>query len=47
MRVDCTECRFSETAGPDSDQLPGELLVQHARETGHKLSLTRLDPASD
>ena len=45
LRVECRECRFSEVVSLDADVLPGEVLVAHARETGHKLSLTPVEDA--
>lgn len=43
IRVDCTECYFSRIVEPEDGVVPAEVVVDHGRERGHKLSTTRLD----
>ena len=37
--VDCQECAFSRTVHPDDGTLPADVVVEHGRETGHKLAV--------
>lgn len=37
--IDCQECGFSETVQPEDGSLPADVVVEHGRETGHKLSV--------
>lgn len=45
MHLDCQECTFSTLAAVNGERLPAEILVEHSRETGHKVALSRADPA--
>lgn len=47
MKVDCKDCHFSRVVDADDDELPGEVLVRHGRETGHTLRTSRLDRQQD
>lgn len=47
MRVECTECNFSRFVRPEDEQLPGEVVVEHGRKTGHRLSVTKADEDLD
>lgn len=46
-RVDCTECHFSRVIGPDDDELPAQVAVEHGRETGHKLTYDEVEEELD
>lgn len=37
--IDCQECAFSKTVHPEDGALPADVVVEHGRETGHKLSV--------
>lgn len=37
--VDCQECDFSKAVTPDDGILPADVVVEHGRATGHKLSV--------
>lgn len=37
IRVACQECPYSEVVEPDDELSPGETVIEHGRETGHKL----------
>lgn len=37
IQVECQECSFAEVVGEDDERLPGEVVIQHGRSTGHKL----------
>lgn len=39
-QVVCEECQFSTTVRDDDDRLPADVVREHGRETGHKLSVT-------
>ena len=41
VRVECTECPFSEVVEKDGDK-PATVIVEHGRETGHKLRTEEL-----
>ena len=44
MRVECTECPFSEIVEVDEgEELPHEVVVEHGSETGHTLSLDPIE----
>jgi len=43
MKVECTECTFSEIVCEDDDVLPADVIIEHGRDTGHKLSISDLD----
>ena len=43
MKVECKECRFSRVVGPDDDRLPGEVVIEHGDETGHRLDVEPLE----
>lgn len=36
-QVDCKDCPFFEVLEADDGRLPGKIVIQHGRETGHKL----------
>lgn len=38
LEVRCTDCRFTQTVGPDDDRSPADVIVDHGQETGHKLT---------
>ena len=42
-RVDCKDCPFSEELEADDERLPGEVVIEHGRETGHILRVENLD----
>ena len=46
-KVTCTECPFSRVVAPDDDILPAEVILEHGRETDHKLTMTELDNEDD
>ena len=37
--VVCEDCHFSATIRDDDEQLPADVVREHGRETGHKLSV--------
>lgn len=37
--IDCQECGFSKTVRPEDGTLPADVVVEHGKETGHKLSV--------
>lgn len=37
--VDCTECPFSRTVGPEDDRAPAAVVIEHGRRTGHLLRI--------
>lgn len=37
--IECQDCAFSKTVHPDDGTLPADVVVEHGRETGHKLSV--------
>ena len=43
--LDCTTCHFSRVVDPDTDGPPYKLVVEHGKETGHTVSITRLGPS--
>lgn len=43
MHLDCQECTFSTLAAIDGERLPAEILIEHSRETGHKVALSQAD----
>lgn len=38
VKIECTECPYSQLVHPEDDALPAEVIVEHGRETGHKLT---------
>lgn len=40
VEVICTECRFSTVIYRSDERLPGEVVTEHGRETGHKLKIS-------
>ena len=44
IRVVCTECAYSEVVRKDGEK-PAEKIVEHGRQTGHKLTTEELDSA--
>ena len=43
MKVECTECGFQRFMDPDDGEKPADALVEHGRQTGHKLTVQRVD----
>lgn len=43
IRVECQECLYSEVVEPDDELSPGEAVIEHGRETGHKLHVEPSD----
>lgn len=41
--VECQECLYSEVVEPDDELTPGEAVIEHGRETGHKLRVEESD----
>lgn len=41
--IDCQECAFSKTVHPDDGKLAADVVVEHGRETGHKLSVSAIE----
>lgn len=39
-RVECQECQFSETVRAGDGRVPADIVIEHGRESGHKLSVT-------
>lgn len=40
VEIACTECRFSKVVGPDDEKAAADYVVEHGKETGHKVSIT-------
>jgi hypothetical protein len=38
-RVECQDCNFATVVSPDEDRLPADVVVEHGRESGHKLAV--------
>lgn len=38
--VVCQDCPFSAVVAEDDDRLPADIVTEHGKETGHKLSVT-------
>lgn len=43
MEVVCLDCGFRETIRVDADRKPADIVVNHGKETGHTLSISRDD----
>lgn len=43
VRVECKECQFATVVDSDDERLPGEVIIAHGRETGHKSVVEDLD----
>ena len=41
-RVECTECQFSTIVEPGGDREPTDIVIEHGKEMGHKLSVKPL-----
>lgn len=41
--IDCQECAFSKTVHPKDGTLPADVVVEHGKETGHKLSVGAIE----
>lgn len=41
MRVECDDCDFDKVVDFHGEIQPADVLVEHAKETGHSLSLSR------
>lgn len=42
-RVVCQDCWFSTVVRPDDDRLPADVVIDHGKESGHKLSVESLE----
>lgn len=45
LRVSCTDCHYSEVVDRAGGKA-ADLIVEHGRETGHKLTTEGVEPAS-
>ena len=43
VRVSCTDCSFEKVVYADDDERPADVLIEHGRRTGHKLTIDRMD----
>lgn len=41
-RVECQECQFSEVVEPGDDRVPADIVIEHGKKRGHKLSVKPL-----
>lgn len=41
-RVECQECHFSTVVRPGDGRVPADVVIEHGKEAGHKLSVTPL-----
>lgn len=41
-RVECQECHFSEIVRAGDARIPADVVIEHGKESGHKLSVTRV-----
>lgn len=41
-RVQCKECQFSTVVDPGDDRDPADIVIEHGKEMGHKLSVKPL-----
>ena len=44
-RVECQDCGFSTIVKPGEDRIPADVVVEHGRESGHKLSVGPVETA--
>lgn len=42
-QVECQDCPYTHVVEEDSGVLPGEIVIRHGRETGHKLYVKYLE----
>lgn len=42
MKVTCRECAFKQVVHPDDEELPSEVVIEHGKQTGHKLEVAPL-----
>ncbi|SEP10483.1 hypothetical protein SAMN04487948_11448 [Halogranum amylolyticum] len=42
MKVTCGECTFTQVIHPGDEELPSEIVVEHGKQTGHKLKVAAL-----
>ena len=42
-RVECQGCNFRAVVAPSDNRLPADVVVEHGRESGHKLSVRRVE----
>lgn len=42
VKVLCKECSFSKTVANEGER-PGEVIIEHGRETGHKLTSEKVE----
>lgn len=40
VNLECIECRFSKVVSPNVGKLPVDFVVEHGRETGHKVKIS-------
>ena len=41
--MECQDCNFTAVVTPNDDRLPADVVVEHGRESGHKLSVRRVE----
>ncbi|SEP27084.1 hypothetical protein SAMN04487948_1309 [Halogranum amylolyticum] len=42
MEVTCNKCAFTQVVNPGDEVLPSEVVVEHGKQTGHKLTVAAL-----
>lgn len=45
IELECTECHYSKVVEHGGEKAPPEYVKEHGRETGHVVSVTRVEPA--
>jgi uncharacterized Zn finger protein (UPF0148 family) len=47
VRVTCPECGYAQVVREDDDRVPADCILEHGRETGHKLNLESVADRAD
>jgi hypothetical protein len=47
VRLDCTECLWSETVPTEGERTASDVLLAHARETGHQVAIDGSEDEAD
>ena len=42
-RVECQDCNYSVVVTASDDRLPADVVVEHGRKSGHKLSVRSIE----
>lgn len=47
MQVECKECSYTKIIHSDDDDLPSDIIIEHGRVTGHRLTVSELKEDRD